>query len=215
MKTTKQVKVRSVYPVYAIALVFFLSCIILRTHSVLGLLFTAAVAAAAYFLCHTLMPDKMVTVEEEIPDPEPDDPEVAALKHERDSALAEMRRINRSIPDETITGQIDHIEEVTGKIFTHVMEHPEKKNQIRRFMNYYLPTTIKLLGAYERMEELGVSGENIDASKAKIEDMLATVCAAYDRQLDALFAGDVLDIGADVSVLQSMMQREGLVESTF
>lgn len=215
MKATKKVKVRNGYPVYVIAVVFLLAAFLVRVHSVIGWIVVAAVAAVAYLLARSAMPDDVLVVEEEVPDPEPDDPEVAALKKERDRAIGEMRRINENIPDLKITGQIDHIEMVTARIFDHVMEHTEKKGQIRRFMNYYLPTTIKLLNEYDRMENLGVSGSNIDASKRKIEEMLNTVCAAFDKQLDALFANVVMDITADVTVLQNMMKQEGLSDSDF
>ncbi len=210
MKVTKQVKVRNGYPVYVIGVVFLLAAFVIGVHSVVGWVIVAVVAAAAYLLARLVLPDDVLVVEEEVPDPEPADAEVAALKKERDRAIGEMHRINEHIPDEKISAQIDHIEMVTGKIFDHVMENPEKKGQIRRFMNYYLPTTIKLLHEYDRMENLGVSGSNIDASKRKIEEMLDTVCAAFDKQLDALFANIAMDITADVTVLQNMMKQEGL-----
>ena len=79
---------------------------------------------------------------------------------ERDRALAEMRRLNDAIEDPKISDQIDHMEEITQKIITHVVENPQKLPQIRKFMNYYLPTTLKLLNAYDRMGDAGVAGTN-------------------------------------------------------
>lgn len=87
-----------------------------------------------------------------------------------------------------------------------------KRDQIRRFQDYYLPTTIKLLNAYDRMDNLGVSGSNIDASKKRVEQMLTTVEKAYDKQLDALFQDEAMDISADVTVLEQMMAQEGLTD---
>ena len=93
------------------------------------------------------------------PEPEePEDPEIAALRQERDRAVGEMRRLNDSIEDPVLSQQIDHIEATTGKIFQYVMAHPDRKGQIRRFLNYYLPTTLKLLNAYDRLDEAGISG---------------------------------------------------------
>lgn len=214
MKKTK--RVRNGYPVYVIGLVAVVAAFVLGVHSVLGWIVTAVVAAVGYAVARTVLPDDFVEVEEPPePEPEPADPEVAELKRERDRAIGEMRRLNDNIPDETISAQIDRIEKTTARIFDYVMEHPEKKGQIRRFMNYYLPTTIKLLNEYDRMENLGISGNNINASKRKIEEMLETACGAYDRQLDALFADQVMDITADVTVLENMMKQEGLMGSDF
>ncbi|MCD8331670.1 MAG: 5-bromo-4-chloroindolyl phosphate hydrolysis family protein [Oscillospiraceae bacterium] len=90
------------------------------------------------------------------------------------------------------------------------MEHPEKLPQIRRFMTYYLPTTLKLLNAYDRMDDVGVAGENISSTKAKVEQMLGTIVQAFDKQLDALFGAEALDISTDIKVMEQMLAREGL-----
>ena len=137
-------------------------------------------------------------------------PEVDALIAERDKALSEMRRLNESIRGETISAQIDHLEDMTRKITSHVAEHPEKLPQIRKFMNYYLPTTIKLLNAYDRMDDAGVTGANIDGTKSKIEDMMETIVTAFDKQMDALFADEALDIATDITVMENLLAQEGL-----
>ncbi len=129
---------------------------------------------------------------------------------DRDAAFSEMKRLNKNITDEKISDQIDHLEEVTGKIVDYVVEHPNKKKQVRRFFNYYLPTTIKLLDAYDRMADAGISGMNIDGTKGKIEDMMSTAVAAYDKQLDALYADEALDISTDITVMDNLMESEGL-----
>ena len=77
-------------------------------------------------------------------------------------------------------------------------------------MDYYLPTTLKLLNAYDRASSAGISGENVDATKAKVEGMTRTVVAAFEKQLDALFGDEALDISTDITVLETMMAREGL-----
>ena len=125
-------------------------------------------------------------------------------------AISEMRRLNDAIADEKISAQIDHLEDVTGKIIDHVVEHPQKKSQITRFLNYYLPTTLKLLNAYDRMDAAGISGVNIDGTKGKIETMMDTVVAAFDKQLDALFGDVALDISTDITVMENLLAQEGL-----
>ena len=79
-------------------------------------------------------------------------------------------------------------------------------------MDYYLPTTLKLLNAYDRMSGTGVSGENIDTTLAKVEGMMRTITAAFEKQLDSLYGAEALDISTDITVLENMMAREGLTE---
>ena len=121
-----------------------------------------------------------------------------------------MRRLNDSIEDEKISAQIDHLEEVTGKIIDQVVAQPKKLPQIRRFLDYYLPTTLKILNAYDRMDAVGISGSNIDATKGKVETMMDTIVQAFDKQLDALFGEEALDISTDITVMENLLAREGL-----
>ena len=126
-----------------------------------------------------------------------------------------MRRLNDTIEDEAISAQIDHLEAVTGKIIGAVVDKPSKLPQLRRFLNYYLPTTLKLLNAYDRMDAAGVSGANIDGTKGKIEEIMGTICKAFDKQLDALYGEEALDISTDITVLENMLAQEGLGDTPF
>ena len=138
------------------------------------------------------------------------DPEVAALLAERDRAVGEMRRLSDSIADKKISDQIDHLEQVTGKILDHVAQNPAKLPQIRRFVNYYLPPPLRLLHAYGWMDAACVSGANIDGTKGRVEDIMDTIVKAFDQQLDGLFGDEALDISTDITVLEQMLAREGL-----
>ena len=130
----------------------------------------------------------------------------------RDGALAiqEMKRLDENIAAPGVSADIVRLEQVSARIFDEVRTHPEKLPQIRRFLDYYLPTTLKLLNAYDRMSGTGVSGENIDTTLAKVEGMMRTIVAAFEKQLDSLYGAEALDISTDITVLENMMAREGL-----
>ena len=128
-------------------------------------------------------------------------------------AIREMKRLDENIADPGISADIVRLEQVSARIFDEVRTHPEKLPQIRRFLDYYLPTTLKLLNAYDRMSGTGVSGENIDTTLAKVEGMMRTIVAAFEKQLDSLYGAEALDISTDITVLENMMAREGLVDS--
>ena len=125
-------------------------------------------------------------------------------------AIREMKRLDENIADPGISADIVRLEQVSARIFDEVRTHPEKLPQIRRFLDYYLPTTLKLLNAYDRMSGTGVSGENIDTTLAKVEGMMRTIVAAFEKQLDSLYGAEALDISTDITVLENMMAREGL-----
>ena len=140
--------------------------------------------------------------------------EAAQTKDRYQKILDELRRVNDAIPDEEMSDKISRLEAVSAKIFEQAKTDPDKLPRMRKFMDYYLPTTLKLLNAYDRMGAQGVSGENIDATMQRVESMMGTIVTAFEKQLDMLFGSEAMDISADITVLENMMKREGLSEDT-
>lgn len=196
---------RSAVPLYLAAAVWVVWGLVGPMYAWWHFVLAAGVSAAAWLVGKRIFPHRVLI----LPDPVPEQPEDPLLT-ERQRALSELRRLNDNIQDEQISAQISHMEEVAGKIFDLVAQDRDKLPQIRRFLNYYLPTTLKLLNAYDRMDRAGVEGANIDGTMGRIEAMLGQVCAAFDKQLDALFAHEALDISADITVLEQMLAQEGL-----
>lgn len=139
-------------------------------------------------------------------------PEVDKLIDEGNEYLRKLRAANDAIPDEALSEDIDRMERASADIFRYIADHPEKAPQIRKFMNYYLPTTLKLLGSYERLSRQSVKGENITSTMFNIAGMMHTVADAFEKQLDSLFTDEAMDISADITVFESMLEQEGFVE---
>ncbi len=137
-------------------------------------------------------------------------PEIDPIIQEGNRALSEMGRLYMSIKDPEVRQKINEIMRITDKITQDAIADPSDIPQIRKFMNYYLPTTIKLLNAYDRMSSAGVEGENIDKSMKNINEMLDAAIVAYRKRLDALFENQALDIETDIEVMNTMLAREGL-----
>jgi hypothetical protein len=131
-------------------------------------------------------------------------------KNRYDAIIAEIHKLNDDIADEAVSEKIDKIETLTKKIFRIVEDKPEKLPEIKSFMSYYLPTTLKLLRSYSDFERQGVSGENINATKERIEKILDTLVSGFSQQLDQLFKTDAMDISSDIDVLETMMKKDGL-----
>ncbi len=140
-------------------------------------------------------------------------PEIDPIVEEGNRALSEMGRLYMSIKDNDVRSKINELMRITDKITQDAIADPSDIPQIKKFMNYYLPTTIKLLNSYDRMSAIGVEGENLDKSMKNINDMLDAAIVAYKKRLDSLFANQALDIETDIDVMNTMLAREGLTEN--
>lgn len=211
----KTIKKPSVIPIYGTALIWALYCLIFPLYRLSDFCILIGVGAVSYAVLKKLFPGRTETVE--VP-PEPvttGDEETDALLREGEAAVEELRRLRGSIRNPQVCGKIDELIELVDKIFKDIIEDPEDIPQVRRFASYYLPTTMKLLNAYDRMASQNVSGDNITGTMQRIEDILDTTVQSYRKQLDALFANQALDIETDITVLESMLKREGLSGKDF
>lgn len=158
-----------------------------------------------------ILNDEGLREEEPAPQPEEAAEEKDTLDiNDDDAVLGEIRRVNDAIADEEMSRKIDRIGEITGKIFAYQKQNPGKAGQLRSFLGYYLPTTLKILNAYAQMEAQGIEGENIRSAKKRIEGMMDKVVEGFEKQLDKLFQNDAMDITTDVEVLERMLEKDGL-----
>ncbi len=151
----------------------------------------------------------------EPPQPEPKKEEKAAPAKENaaaedDAILRQIKEVNDAIPGAEMSRKIDRIGEITKKILDYQRQNPAKAPELRQFLNYYLPTTLKLLKTYAQLDAQGVEGENITAAKERIEGMMDKVVEGFEKQLDQLFQTDAMDIATDVEVLERMLEKDGL-----
>ena len=122
--------------------------------------------------------------------------------------LRQIRQLNDRIADETLSIKIDRIERVSGRIFKAIEDDPGKKDAAGTFLNYYLPTTLKLLENYADFEEAGVSGENLSQAKSRIAATMDNIVAGFEHQLDELYRTDAMDIDSDIRVMETMLRRD-------
>ena len=143
--------------------------------------------------------------------------ETASGSSELDNMIAEgqeyirrLKEMNNNIPGEVISRKLFRLQHLLKEIFDSLKEHPEQVPQMKKFMNYYLPTTIKLVDAYEEFDSLSVQGEDIQEAKAEIEKTLDTINDAFGELLNKIFREAAYDVTADAQVLQAMLAKEGL-----
>lgn len=122
--------------------------------------------------------------------------------------LQAIRRANDRIDDPVLSAKIDRLEAITVQIFKVIREEPQKKSKAGTFLNYYLPTTQKLLDSYADFEEAGVSGENLGQAKARIEETMDNIIVGFEHQLDELYRDAAMDIDSDIRVMETMLKRD-------
>lgn len=129
--------------------------------------------------------------------------------------IQKIHQINDDLPDEEISAKLDTLETTIVKIFQHIDEHPEQLPELDKFMQYYMPTTIKLITVYRDFDIQPIQGENINTAKKEILGTLDTINHAFIKLFDSLFQTTAWDVSADISVLETMLAREGLTKSAF
>ena len=129
--------------------------------------------------------------------------------------VRQMDELNAAIDDAAVSERITAIQEVVGRILARAEEEPAIIAGLDRLTAYYLPTTVKLLDAYDRLEEEPIQGENISSSRSEIEHTLEVLHSAFEKLFDDTYQDLSLDVSADISVLHAMLAQEGLTEGPF
>ena len=161
------------------------------------MLFRTQEAANAYFAARRASSAQQAAQPAAAPEAEGDD-----------GTLEAIRRANDRIDDPVLSAKIDRLEAITRQIFKVIQEEPAKKAKANTFLNYYLPTTQKLLDSYADFEETGVSGENLNQAKARIEETMDNIISGFEHQLDDLYRDTALDIDSDIRVMETMLKRD-------
>ncbi len=216
----KNKKKKAVKAIYGFTVAWIIAAAFLPLYRIWGLLMAAAVSAfVAYLLGRSSVQKENNAGREQVSKsaaaPERVEkksygPEIDPIVEEGNRALSEMGRLYMSIKDTEVRKKINELMRITDKITQDAIADPSDIPQIKKFMNYYLPTTIKLLNAYDRMSAQGIEGENLDKSMKSINEMLDAAIEAFKKRLDSLFEDQALDIETDIKVMNTMLAREGL-----
>ena len=213
-------------PLYVFAIIWLISSIAFPLYELWGILLTLGLCSLGAFIAGKASARRALKKEKDAlaaaaakaaeeakkhPKKKSYGTEVDAILEEGNRALSEMGRLYMSIKDPEVRAKINEIMRITDKITQDAIDDPKDIPQIRKFMNYYLPTTLKLLNSYDRMSSLGIEGENLDRSMKNINEMLDAAIEAYKKRLDSLFENQALDIETDIEVMNTMLAREGLV----
>lgn len=211
-KPLVQKRVKAVWPIYALGAFWLLFGLIFPLYRLGPLLICAIASIALYAVAAHFAPERVVLVAAE---PEPLTPTGDALAdaiiREGQGYLQRLHNANEAISDATLSAQIQQLEQISAQIFAEIRRAPQKAPQIRKFMNYFLPTTLKLLESYDTLARNRFAGDNISQATGEIEASMENIVRAFSKQLDNLYSGEALDISAETEVLEAVMAGEGLL----
>ena len=142
-------------------------------------------------------------------------PELTAMIQEGQAYIRKLHELNDIIPEEVISEKMDRMENLLKEIFKRLEEDPSQMSQLHKLMNYYLPTTIKLLQSYSEFDDISNPGTDIIKAKAEIEKTVDIINEAFTELLNKLFQATVFDVTTDAQVLQTMLAKEGLTKNDF
>lgn len=206
----KNIRVKAPWPLLVSAAVWVIWAAFLPMYSIVHFVILIALSVAAGLLAAKKFKPKDFEIVMDVPSAT-GDKDVDDLIDRGRAMIKELRALNNRISHPGISADIDRMESMAGRIFDRVAQDNTKARQARRFMNYYLPTSIELLTTYETLSKQGVDAGNISASMQKIEGVMDTIAAAFEKQLDNLFADTAMDISADIQVMNSLIRAQGLV----
>lgn len=199
----------SVIPVYCLAAVWLLYCLIFPVYHIWHFLLCAVISVLAYLIAKKIFPGTVELVEAPATTGDAERDELLA---DGRLAVSELHAIGAKITDRAVAKKVDTIADLTEKLYEDVRKDPSDFRPVRRFTDYYRPTTEKLLRRYTELQDSEIASENINGAKTRIEDMLDSIIIAYRKELNSLYENDLVDITADIQVMEKKMAAEGLTE---
>jgi len=204
-------RVKSVVPIYLMAAVFFLYCLLLPMHRITDLIIALAVSALCYFAAGMVFRGKVIEMPREVTFEKSGDAAADAMITQGRGYISQLDALSKTIADPRIVSQIANLQEISIQIFEFIQKNPRNARKLNTFVDYYYPTAIKLLDSYARFDTKSVKGHNINEAMTKISDSLGKIEEAFAHQLDSLYSDKALDITTDIAVLENIMKSEGMI----
>ena len=129
--------------------------------------------------------------------------------------IEQIKTVKNNLYREDIAANLNKLGNISQQILDQVEKNPQKAEEVNKFINHYLPITIKLINSYEELNNQVVQGDNIKNAKSEIEKSIELINKAFENLLDDLFEDVALDISTDISVLKTLFKQEGLSEEDF
>ena len=207
----REIRVKSSAPIWSAAAVWLLAAIVMPIHKPSIIILTALVSAGMYGFITLILPKK--SIREKIPFISGNsvlDDTVNSIDASGEAIAASAKTVYAMKPE--ASDLMNEIISYILKIREDILKHPKKVKKISRFLNYYLPTTVKISEKYVYLLSQRSKGENVTEGLRSIETALEQIRTAFIRQHDALFEEEALDLSTDVAVLETLLKQDSLEE---
>ena len=202
-------KVPSPMPFYIVAAIWLFGSFTLKMYKFSSYLILAAVSVAGYFIARIFFPAKEEQVEVQTVRTYYSQMQQEFIESGTKS-LQNIAQLNSTIKDPKMQQEVNALISTTDQILDCVYKKPEAVTGLRKLTNYYLPTIEKLLVRYNEIQDTNLA--NVSESMDKIENIITTTNAAFQKQLSDMYDTDTLDINSEVKVLEQIFVQEGLID---
>lgn len=204
----REKKIRPVWPIYAAGVAFVIYSAIAPVYELLHFIIACAIALAVYIAGTAFSPAKVEQVEVEF---KTGDSDADAIITRGRETTARLRDALTRITDPELKTYVSRTERALTRMVDTVAQTPAKAAHVKKFVNYYLPTIVKLLDAYDRLCEAG-QAKTMNATLQSIENSMSNVADASEKQLANMFEDEQMDISTDIEVLETMLKSDGLID---
>jgi len=205
-------KIKSTMPIYAAGFVFVTFALMFPIYTLLSLALAAFFSVGAGVVVSNFSPSKTVMVELPRGPAKTSDAALNTLIDEGRASLRKIGQLAESVTDKKILKDIEQMKFYGEKIFNQLEAHPEKATYVRQFMDYYLPTSQRLVENYVSFKSQGASGDNINKATKKIEEALGVTAVAFKKQFDNMFETKAMDVIAEANVMERLLKTGGLLD---
>jgi len=202
--------IKSAMPIYCAAVIWLVMGLILPIYKLWAILVTLVISVAAAIVLKKVFPGRDIEIEKKAASGNAD---VDRQIEEGRATLKRLHDANDAIPDEKISACIERMENAGAAIFDALEKDVSKANQVRRFMNYFLPTAEKLVASYVAFAQAPVKGENVLSAMKSVENSLSLIADAFEKQYDSLYRNESYNLEAEVSVMETLLKGQGLAGS--
>ncbi len=119
------------------------------------------------------------------------------------------------ISDTEMKEKAKDLADILRRILSELENRPDKSLDLRRLINYYLPTTEKLLNSYQEIDEEPVKTDAMLETKEEIRRQMDSVNGSLKQLLDKIFRNQAWDVSSDISVMNTMFHQDGLKGNDF
>lgn len=126
--------------------------------------------------------------------------------------VIKMNSIINELEEPKIVQNARKICDTSNKIIETVEKKPNKLKNIRNFLNYYLPVTIKILERYDEIENQKLDTESAKRFMDSVEEMIDKIKKAFEEQLSNIYQTEMVDTDAELKVFESMLKSDGFLD---